>query len=172
MQRVDRKPEIGLRAGHHPVQIALLSRMQRLGPGQAGLAAVLDAAASGNLALDFQLQVEVLRDQVLAPDIRVVNDIVFAGFANDCAVLNAPNRGVALPVREALAIEDLGKARVVAEVHRGRLMKLRANRWRSWLGRSGRLGGDNRGASGQQDSSSGTGKAPLSLSLVVRAIAE
>jgi len=42
--------------------------VKRLGPGQSGLAAVLDATAARDLALDLKLEVEILRHQILAPE--------------------------------------------------------------------------------------------------------
>ena len=124
VQGIDREPEIRLRPGHHPIEIALFAGVKRLGPGQSGLAAVLDATAARDLALDLKLEVEILRHQILAPDIRVVDNIVFAGFADNGAVFDAPECGIALPIGKALAVEDLGKAGVVIEIHGGRFMKL------------------------------------------------
>src|SRR5579862_8020469 len=48
--RIDRKPDIGLRSGHHPVQIArLFTGMQWPEPGKPRLTTVLNTAAAATL---------------------------------------------------------------------------------------------------------------------------
>jgi hypothetical protein len=140
VQRIDGVPEVGLRAGHHPIEIERLSaRARRLVPGQTGLAAILNAAAAGDLTLDLELEVEVFGFQITAPDIGVGNKVVLVGFTNDGAILHTPDGGISLPVGETLAIEYLRETRVVVEVQRGRLMKLRTRGSRAGLRRGRRL---------------------------------
>ncbi len=121
---VDGEPEVGLRAGHEPVEVAGgFEGAKGLGPGEAGLAAVLDAAAAADLALDFELEIEVVYGEVFAPEVGVGDGVVLGGFADDGAVGDVPEAGVAFPGGEGCAVEERGEAAVVGEVFGGGLVE-------------------------------------------------
>jgi hypothetical protein len=123
--------------------------MEGANPGGAGLAAVLNAAAAANFALDFQAEIEVLDDKALAPDVGVEDGLFLCGFADDCAVGDAPDGGVAFPVGEGLAVKDLLEAGVVVEVERGWLVEADYRGWGRRGGCGGLLGGEKRRGEGQ-----------------------
>ncbi len=114
-------PEVRLRAGHHPVEVYGPDTGDDVGgnggePGDAGLGAVLDAAAAGAFDFDFTFESEVFGGDVAVGDVGVTAGILRGGFADDDAIFNAPEFGIAVPAFEGLAVEEGDVAGVIVEV--------------------------------------------------------
>ena len=95
--RVDGEPVVGLRAGHHPVEVEGLAGAGPA-PGDAGLAAILDAAAASVFYFDFEFEIEILGDEAVIGDIAVAGGFFLGRFADDGSVFDTPDFGVADPV--------------------------------------------------------------------------
>src|SRR5580698_708910 len=109
-------------------------------PGDAGVAAVLNAGAAAVDYLDLKLEVEVFSFESVEGDVAVADRFFFGGFADDGSVFYAPHRGVADPVFETYAGEDLLIAVVILPVDWVGLVKAAAavgafvRRWRGCWG--------------------------------------
>ena len=122
----DREPEVCLRAGHHEFEvIRRLAGGLRPCPRYAGDASVLNAAATAFFDLHLQLQIEVACFVAAIDDVVVALWLALQRFAHHDAVFDAPDAGVGVPSGEALAVEDLLVARVLVNVIRRGVMKLR-----------------------------------------------
>src|SRR5262249_16349376 len=130
---VYRIPEIGLGAGHHPVEIDGRITRTRAPPGQTRLAPILDSAAAPLFHFHFQLQIEILRGCSVIRDVAVAGGLFPSGLADNGAVFDAPNRGIPNPVLESLAIENGNKTGVVVESDRVGFTETRAARARRRL---------------------------------------
>ncbi len=127
--RSDREPEVGLRTGHHKLEvIRRLAGGLRSCPRHAGDAAVLNAAATAFFDLHLQLQIEVACFVAAIDDVVVALRLALERFAHHDAVFDAPDAGVGVPSGEALAVEDLLVAGVLVNVIGRGVMKLWAYR--------------------------------------------
>src|SRR5438093_8414920 len=120
------RPEVGLRAGHHPVEIHRPDvgddvRRDVREPGQSRLASVLNAAPAIALDLDLELQREVFRLEAAIHDVAVAARVCRCRFADDGTVLDAPEFRIAVPALEADAVEQRNVAFMIVEVHGSRL---------------------------------------------------
>jgi hypothetical protein len=82
------------------------------------LAAVLDAASAAILDFDLELYVEIFALVATVCDVAVADRLLLCGFADDGAVLDTPNGGIAIPILEGGSVEDLNVAGMVVEVDR------------------------------------------------------
>jgi len=120
------RPEIRLRAGHHPIEIHRADVGGDGGadgsePGDAGEAAILKTAAAAADDFDFEFQREIPGLHVAIGDVGIAAGILAGGFADDGAVFHAPEFRIAVPALEAHAVEERLIAVVVVEIERGGL---------------------------------------------------
>src|SRR6185312_8461609 len=120
------RPEIRLRAGHHPVEIHRADvggddAADGREPRDAGEAAILKAAAAVAEDFDFKFQREIVRLHLAVSDVGIAAGIFAGGFADDGAVFHAPEFRVAVPALETHAVEKRLVAIVVVEIERVRL---------------------------------------------------
>jgi hypothetical protein len=136
-------PAACTRAGHHKLQV-IRWLVGGLGscPRYAGDAAVLNAAPTAFFDLHLQLQVEVACLVAAIDDVVVALWLALERFAHHDPVFDAPDAGVGVPSGETLAVEDLLVARVLVNVVRRGVMKLRHTKklFAVWT-RLGRAGG-------------------------------
>src|ERR1700735_2640614 len=122
----DRKPEVGLRTGHHKFQVVgRLASGLRPAPGDAGDAAVLNAAAPTLFNLHLQLEVEVTGFIAAIHDVVVAFRLALQRFAYPDALPAAPDARIRVPPGEALTVEDLLGTRVLVDVVGRGIMKFR-----------------------------------------------
>ncbi len=143
--RTHREPEVGLRAGHHELEVVgRLAVGLRPGPRHAGDAAVLDAAAAAFFDLHLQLQIEVAGLFAAIDDVVVALWLALQRLADHDAVFDAPDGGVGVPAGETVAVEDLLVAGVLVDVvgrgvvelgHTRELLAMRARLGRTRRGR-------------------------------------
>src|SRR6185312_5905208 len=115
MLGIDREPEVGLRSRHQPCRFGQLLPRTCANPRLPDGPAILDAGAAAELDLDLQLEVEVVRlGFVVIRAGTVIADVGVRrpdgrriGLTADGTILDAPDRGVAVPATTRLAVADL-----------------------------------------------------------------
>src|SRR5215467_4156586 len=119
-----REPKIGLRPGHHPLQLRnRLPRRRLSAPWQTNLASILDATPAAVFHSDFKLQIEILGLEPVERNIAVRDRLFLGRFADDRSVFHVPDIRITVPAFEADAIEDLHVTLMVIKVERLRLIK-------------------------------------------------
>ena len=118
------KPEVGLRAGHHELEVVgREAGGLEVVQGTSGHAAVLDASTTALLDLHAQLQIEVPSLFAAVDDVVIALWLALEGLAYHQAVFDAPDAGVGIPAGEAFAVEELFEAGMFVEVVVSGLMK-------------------------------------------------